>query len=58
MKKEEQVYSEVKPPSPKIRKGRGFTLTECPAYATPIPTEEGTVMQPAEYEEVHSTSHV
>ena len=57
--KDEVYYSAVKAPPTSTGEGKGFTLSECPAYgpvSTPAPRGEKMKDQPVEYEVVQTTS--
>ena len=59
--KDEVYYSAVKVPPTSTREGKGFTLSECPAYgpvSTPTPRGEKKEDQPVQYEVVQTTSNV
>ena len=56
--KDEVYYSAVTAPPTSTGEGKGFTLSECPAYGTPTLTGGRKGVQPAEYEVVQITSNV
>ena len=56
--KDEVYYSAVKAPPTSTGEGKGFTLSECPAYGTPTSRGGRKGLQPAEYEVVQITSNV
>ena len=56
--KEDVYYSTVTAPPTSTGEGKGFTLSECPAYGQVAPRGEKGGHQPAEYEVVQTTSTV
>ena len=59
--KDDVYYSAVKAPPTSTGEGKGFTLSQCPAYgpvSAPTPRGERKEDQPAEYEVVQTTSNV